>query len=125
MSLFNILEGIRSKINESMQAATLLASLGSNSQSPYRAVISSPRTISDVDLTWEKFTPRLLQEYSTRKAQSPGEEPSSRGLGAKAALKANASKLCYNCNRPGQFKRNCLFLRKNDHRKSIKMSAVV
>lgn len=69
--LFNRLDGMGSKFNESMQVATLITSFSSTSQSGYSTVITSLQTIFDVDSSWEKVTSILLQEYSTRRVKAP------------------------------------------------------
>ena len=63
-AIFNQLEAMESPLNESMQVAILFASFGRTNESPNGAVITALQTMSDNELTWDKATARLLQEYS-------------------------------------------------------------
>ena len=59
------LEVMEIPIAESIQIAILFASFSRTSDSPHGAVITALQTMSDKDLSWEKATARLLQEYSS------------------------------------------------------------
>lgn len=115
-TLFNRLDGMNSTVDESMQVAILLASFGSTQESPYGAVVTALQTMKDEDLTWEKATARLLQEYDTRQAvvkdsKSAGSSGQSK---QERALKTKSHVQCYKCGKFGHYKRECRSREKQD-----------
>ncbi|CAN8068203.1 unnamed protein product [Agarophyton chilense] len=67
-SFFNRLKGMCSPVEDSMQVAILLSSFGNMDETVYGAVISALQSMPDAELTWERATARLLQEFESQGA---------------------------------------------------------
>lgn len=113
-TLFDRLKGMGSAFSASMQVATLLTSFGATADSPYRSAITALQTMKDEELTWDKATARLLQEYSTRQSQSGGEKhvvlPQAR---MESALNMRVKGRCYYCRKKRHYKRECRIPKKD------------
>ena len=96
-------------MSESMQVAILIASFGNTSTSPYGAVITALQTITDDELSWDRATARLLQEYSSQnESRNDGEVLTTADIPIEQkALKAKGHIQCYNCGKYGRYKREC------------------
>lgn len=115
-SVFSRLEAMGSPIGNSMQIAILFSSFVSTRETPYRPVISALQTLSDEELSWEKVTARLLQEYDTSTSETKTEGSGPAGLlGTERALQAKVRGRCFKCGRKGHYKPDCRSV-KPDHR---------
>lgn len=63
--VFNRLSAMESPVSEELQVAMLLAAFGDKSKSEYGQVVSTLQTI-ETEMSWEKVTARLLQEYEEK-----------------------------------------------------------
>lgn len=65
--------------------------------------------MSDTELTWDKVTARLLQEYDTRaiEATTGTSVPPDEHVETERALKAKVKGRCFLCGKKGHYKRNC------------------
>ena len=120
--LFNRLEGMDSTVSHSMQVATLLASFGSTQECPYGSRVTALQTVKDEDLTWEKATARLLQEYYTRQAllKKSRSGRSSAPNKQELSLKSKAQIQCYKCGKFGHYKGECRSKPKYDKKLDVR-----
>lgn len=61
--IFNRLEGMAALFSEEEQVSILLSSIGDKSRSGYGVFVAAVQA----DLTWEKVTARLMQEYEEKR----------------------------------------------------------
>lgn len=89
-SNLNQLEIMESHVSESIQIAIFFACFGIKCETPYRAVITALQTMTNEELSWDRATARLLQEYLARNADNrkPIAESSSETCFQQTALKS-------------------------------------
>lgn len=124
--IFNRLAGMGSVIDEDMQIALLLSSLGDSNRSRYGHIIISLQTVRE-SLSWETVTARLLQAFGENVWQTGNgmrrSHPDGPSGGPAQALtvightkrrfqrKRNTSspekRRCYECRQIGHHARNC------------------
>lgn len=119
-SIFNRLESIESAVHQTMQVSTFIASFGNTKTFSYGAVVTAIKSMKDEDLTWERATARLSQEYGTRQlnVKQKGYED---GLGRERALKSKAHIQWYRCGKSGHGRRMPNWKNPEDHQKALMM----
>ena len=83
LTIFNKLAAIGSPVDDDTKVATLLATFGDKSKSPYGKLATALQATDSV-ISRKMTTARLLQEYSERSLSTV--QPMSRGTGSSMAL---------------------------------------
>lgn len=99
-SLFERLEGAGLKLEEKLKIAMVLRSMPES----YHFLASALEARPDADITMELIRTKLLDEYRKRQervGKSTGDER------ALTTQNMSKDKVCFFCNKPGHFKRDC------------------
>ena len=123
-TIFNKLAAIGSPVDDDTKVATLLASFGDKSKSPYGQLVTALQA-TDTAVSWNATTARLLQEYYERSLtathpQGRDTEPTmalnvrhrkkhfqGKGEHPKPWKKRGEKRRCYECKEIGHLARNC------------------
>lgn len=108
-SLMHMLASMGMPIQEPMQVAILLVSLGNLSE--YGGTVASIKTLDAELATWSNMTTRIIEEESQLKSNAVGSTTNNERtvFGARHGYGRPSKKdvVCWNCQRKGHYVRDC------------------